>query len=173
MARTAWGRNVRTEDAEQAEVTPDAATAEADTPETVSAPAEDSTDTSDVQATEDKPKRAPRKPIDVGDVVVTTSERSDFKTRTVRMDSNPVAIAVRTAEAGKAYDLHVDEDKVKGVLSILRRSGQRYNVGISIAPEPRERDDDGKVIITFKTGDKRVRNSKSEQTEQASPVAAE
>jgi hypothetical protein len=112
-------------------------------------------------------KRAPRKPIDVGDVVVTESTVTEFATRATPMDSNPVALAVKNAEQGRAYDLHVDADKVKGVLSILRRAGQRYGVGVNIAPEPRQTDAEGKTIVTFKTGAKRVRGAKQATAEAA------
>lgn len=112
------------------------------------------TEQSTATATQGKAKRAPRPKIDVGDVVVGAPlEGVDFRTRATPMDSNPVAIAVKSAELGKAYPLHVDADKVAGVLSILRRAGARYGVRMNIASAPYPASDqrEGAVVVAFKT----------------------
>lgn len=125
------------------------------------------------QATE---KRAPRKPIDVGTVTVRKSSRTDFSTRPTRLDSNPVFLAVKDAEKGEPYDLVVEEGKEAGVISILRRAGQKLNVGVNIAsaPYPAAEDQPGHVILTFKTADRDVRKGKGTAdapAEQATPDA--
>lgn len=156
-------RRNRTENAETVDTTPDAEVAVEGTPD---APAE--------QATTDAAKRAPRNPIDVGEVVVTKSTRTNFTTRSAPIESNPVFLAVKAAkdereQSGAAesdpVDLHVDADKVEGVISILRRSGQkeRLNVGVNIASKPYPASDqrDGAVVITFKVGERQVRPAKA------------
>jgi hypothetical protein len=111
-----------------------------------------------------KGKRGPRPAINVGDIVVTPSSRTNFATRATRMDSNPVYLAVQNADLDTPYDLHVDEDKVAGVISILRRSGARLGIGVHIAsgPHPASDQRDGAVVLTFKTGERQERKAKTE-----------
>lgn len=160
---------------EQQETTVDETTTEQTAEQaTEAAPAEQATTTEGA-------KRAPRNPIDVGEVLVTKSTRTNFSTRSAPIESNPVFLAVKSAAAERqeridagadaataesdAVDLHVDADKVEGVKNILRRSGQKdkLNVGVNIAsaPYPVSDQGEGKVVLTFKVGERQVRPGKA------------
>lgn len=126
------------------------------------------------EATTATAKRAPRPKINVGEVVVGAPvEGADFRTRATPMDSNPVAQAVKAAELGKAYPLHVDADKVDGVLSILRRAGSRYGVRMNIGSAPYAPSDqaEGKVVVLFRTEAKKASRNGSEDKAEATPSA--
>lgn len=122
--------------------------------------------------------RGPRQPINVGDVIVRKSARTDFTTRATPTDNNPVFLAVKHAEVGEPTDILVaaDEKKIAGTIAILRRAGTKLNLGMHIAPKGTPGTmidlsdgtslivgaegypvdpDTGNVIVTFKTDHER------------------
>lgn len=115
-----------------------------------------------------------RQPVDVGEVTIAPSSATSLPTRDSKLDTEPLAVAVRDAEQGKVYDVLVDADKVAAAESILVRAGARHGVGVNKrvvhTDEPRE---DGKVLIQFTTGPRRTRKAKVAQTDtpQEAPVA--
>ena len=65
-----------------------------------------------------KPKRAP---VNVGEVIVRKSTRTDFTTRATPTDNNPVFLAAKGAEVdGEAVDILVDPDKIEAAKTVLR-----------------------------------------------------
>lgn len=133
------------------------------------------------QETAEQAKRAPRKPIDVGTVQVRKSSRTDFSTRPTRLDSNPVFLAVKGAEKGEPYDLVVEAGKEAGVISILRRAGQKLEIGVNIAsaPYPVATDEEtgeeivGHVVLSFRTADRDTRKGKGGEGANVTETPAE
>lgn len=125
----------------------------------VTAPAETEVPAPVETAETPKPKRAP---VNVGEVIVRKSTRTDFTTRATPTDNNPVFLAAKGAEVdGEAVDILVDPDKIEAAKTVLRRaaSPNKLNVGMHIAPAPypiEETDEGPKAVVTFKvTSDKR------------------
>lgn len=104
-----------------------------------------------------------RAPVDVGAVTVAQSSVATLPKRPSKLDSNPVAVAVKNATPGTVYDVHAEPGKVDAVLSILRRAGQRHGVGVNIGGERQtvETDAGPRVLIQFATGPRRERKSKN------------
>lgn len=132
--------------------------------DTLEAPTqEQATEQAAEQATETtERKRAPRPAINVGNVVVRKSERTDFTTRTTPTESNPVFLAVKNAELEEATDILVenDERKIQGAISILRRAGAKLKLGMHIAPKgtgypTEEVEGTTYAVLTFKTSAER------------------
>jgi hypothetical protein len=127
-------------------------------------------------------KRAPRPAINVGNVVVRPSTRTDFTTRATPTESNPVFLAVKAAPLDTPTDILVENDKRKidGAISIMRRAGAKLGVGMHIAPKGAEGyptedvesldADDNTVtttyaVLTFKTSaERQVRGKKDADT---------
>jgi hypothetical protein len=122
-------------------------------------------------ASQTEAKRAARPPIDVGDVIVTPSTRTDFSSRPSRITSDPVYLAVQAAEFDQAVDLHVATDKVEAVKKRLRTASdpRHLKVGMTIVPgTPSSDQDESKVVVTFiKRQERATRKSKSEGTSAA------
>lgn len=80
--------------------------------------------------------------VTIGDAI----DLDDFGKRSTKLDTDPVAVAVRDAEIGKVVPLMVpDASKVAGVKSLARRAATRRGVGINF--------DDRKVaegVVFFK-----------------------
>lgn len=126
--------------------------------------------TPDAEATAQETPKAARTPVNVGEVTIAPSSAESLPARESKLDTEPLAVAVRDAEQGKVYDVLVDADKVKAAESILVRAGARHGVGVNKrvvhTDEPRE---DGKVLLQFTTGARRVRKAKP--TDNATPEA--
>lgn len=126
----------------------------------------------ETQATERK--RAPRPAINVGNVVVRPSTRTDFTTRTTPTETNPVFLAVKGAELDVPTDVLVenDEKRIQGAISILRRAGAKLGVGMHIAPKPyptEEVEGTEYAVLTFKTSaERQVRGKSTEVAADAS-----
>lgn len=112
-------------------------------------------------------KRTARAPIDTGTVRVEVAEDAgDFGQRTTKLDTDPVAVAVRDAQDGNVNVLHIEAGKGDGVRSIARRAAARLNRGIRF--DNRYEADENDPRILFKTGPKRQIRKKADE---AAPVA--
>lgn len=129
------------------------------------------TATTDPASTETETKRAARPALEVGEVIVRKSVRDDLKSRPSPTQSNPVFLAVKSADFDTPTDLLADADKVENVKKILRRSAQPelLNVGMTIFPgHPVAVDEEGneipgKLIVTFqKSREKKVKGKGSD-----------
>lgn len=108
------------------------------------------------ESAETKAKRGARPPINVGNVLVRKSTRTDFRTRTTPTDNHPIFLAVKGAAHEDPTDILIenDEKKIAGAISLLRRSGTKLKIGMSIAPKPyptEEQDGVEYAVLTFKT----------------------
>lgn len=96
-----------------------------------------------------------RAPLVVGEVSVEVDEDQTTSGKGTRMDTDPVALAVKNAEKGVWNRVRVeDAEKVTGVKSLLRRAGTYYGVGINIDPRDNLADDRGSYV-RFKTDERR------------------
>lgn len=99
-----------------------------------------------------KPAAKPRQPVDVGDVLVAPSTRTDFSTRPSRVAEDPVYKAVAAAEFDVPVDIHALPGKVEAVKSRLRTAANpsHLKVGMHIAPTtPASPEREGHVVVTF------------------------
>lgn len=115
----------------------------------------------------DGKKRAPRLPINVGEVVVRPSSRTDFNIRNTPTETNPVFLAVKNAELGVATDILVqnDDKRISGAIALMRRSAGKNKVGLHIAAKPypvEEIDGVEYAVLTFKTDTMRQNRGKQE-----------
>ena len=98
---------------------------------------------------------------DVGTVSIRKSTREITSVRS-RTSTDPVHVAVKDAVKGEWYDIEVDDDgaKIERVARKLRAAAQKYDVGMNIHPDnipaTNERGDKipGRVIVSFRTGDR-------------------
>lgn len=111
-------------------------------------------------------KRGPRPSIDLGEIRVQASKRTDFSTRVTAGD-NPVYKAVAEATFGGAVDLVIKAESAEAVKRKIRVAGQKFSkqrvesggkpVKTSIAgdtPQATDENDqpiEGYVFVTFKT----------------------
>jgi hypothetical protein len=103
-------------------------------------------------------KKTERKPVEVGQVSVgVSSEPLAASQRRSKLDSNPVALAVRDAETGKTYDIKTETGKEDAVVTILRRAGQRFGKGVKI------RQFNG--LVKFEVGPRQSRPRKAKAAE--------
>lgn len=116
-----------------------------------------SVDTSAVSATSNAtdaatPAESKARPqIDTSGVTVGEAlEGVTFGNRKTKLDTDPVAVAVNKAEAGKVYPLTGDAAKMEGVRSIARRAAARRGVGINF---DNSRESEG--VVLFRVGAKR------------------
>lgn len=114
-----------------------------------------------------KGKRGPRAPIQVGNVIVRKSERTDFSTRSTPTKNNPVFQAFENAAYDEPTDVLVenDEKKIQGAITILRRAGAMLERGVHIAPKPYPTETiDGVdyAVVTFKKDEQRRTPGKSD-----------
>ncbi len=102
---------------------------------------------------------------DVGVVTIRKSTREITSVRT-RTSNDPIHLAVRDAERGEWYDIEVDNDpaKIERVARKLRAAAQKYDVGMNIHPEHPASDTEGKVIVSFRTGERDKRAVKKDTT---------
>jgi len=122
----------------------------------VEAPENDATETA-----ETKEKRT-RRNVDVGEVQIAASDNEILTPRASKLDTNPVALAVRDAVDGKVYSIAADPGKEGDVLSVLVRAGTKYNKGITkrvdANPDTEKHPEwAGKVVVHFRTGPRRQR----------------
>lgn len=148
--------------------------------DTVEAPQAEQADAQVAEATSEQTserKRGPRPAINVGNVVVRPSSRTDFTTRATPTETNPVFRAVKDAPLNTPTDILVENDdkKVQGAISILRRAGAKLNVGMHIAPKgvdgypTEEVEGTTYAVLTFKTdSERRVRGRKAAEADTAS-----
>lgn len=109
-------------------------------------------------------KRNPRPQIDTGPVTVEIlDEDASFGGRASKLDTDPVAVAVRDAVDGKVNVLRGEPDKMAGIESIARRAGVRYNRGLRF-----DKRQAAEGILKFVTGEKRkTRPSKKDAADKA------
>lgn len=106
-------------------------------------------------------KRAPRPSIDTSGIVVGDAVEDDgtFGKRASKLDTDPVAVAVREAEQGKWVPLMVGEgstvDSVRGIKSLVTRAASRAGLGVNFETKKLA---DG--LLYFRTGEKRKVNRK-------------
>ena len=122
----------------------------------------DNTENSETAKTE-------RKPVDVGQVTISEASVDTLPERESKLDTNPVAQAVKTATPGKVYDILADADKADAIVSVLVRAGARYGVGVRKHVDRSERED-GKVKVQFSTGERRTRKAKNTDAEAEQPT---
>lgn len=96
-----------------------------------------------------------RKPVDVGVVTIGVSTRTIVKERKSKLDTDPVAVAVRDAAQGANYDIAFEPGKSKAIVSVLRRAGGYFKRGVNILDV-----NDTDNVITFSVGDRKVRKTK-------------
>lgn len=130
------------------------------------------TENTDTATTEGEPTDATATPDtdanergDVGVVTIRKSTREITSVRT-RTSNDPIHLAVRNAERGEWYDIEVDNDpaKIERVARKLRAAAQKYDVGMNIHPEHPASDTEGKVIVSFRTGERDKRAVKKDTT---------
>lgn len=136
--------------------------------ENAEAQAEVQGDTSTGEAVEAQAEKRTRKPVDVGVVTIGVSTREIRSTRPSKLDTDPVAVAVRDAELGKRYEIAFEEGKQDAIVSVLRRAGAYYGRGVNIFLV----DTDDKVIV-FGVSARRIRKAKEENTETSTEDGAE
>lgn len=92
---------------------------------------------------------------DVGVVTIRPSTREITSVRT-RTSNDPIHLAVRDAVRGSWYDIEVDNDptKIERVNRKLRAAAQKYDVGMNIHPDHPASETEGKVIVSFRTGER-------------------
>lgn len=136
---------------------------------------EDYTQAETSPVSEENTTKRTRAPIETGAVVIAPSEDQSDAHRNTRLDTDPVPIAVRDAQAGLWYDVKLellDDDgnvlsdeelaqRRNGIKALLRRAGQHFEKGINI--DPRDYADK----VRFKTGPRREVKRKS--TEPSTP----
>jgi hypothetical protein len=160
MNRTSRAANAARND--QPEQTPDTSTVDA---------AQESTEaTASAEAT---PAKRVRNPVEVGTVTIGASTREIRSNRPSKLDTNPVAVAVRDAEPGQQYEIKFDEGKSDAIISVLRRAGGYYKRGVNILavidkPEVPNHEPNGEPtpaerVIVFAIGERRVRKQKGDK----------
>lgn len=103
-----------------------------------------------------------RAPLVLGEVSIVVDEDQTSAGRGSRMDTDPVALAVKDATQGVWGRVYVEgADKVTGAKSILRRAGQYYKIGVNIDPRDDLVDNEGRNYVRFKTGERRKITKKS------------
>jgi len=130
-------------------------------------PAEDTTKT-------DAPATTESSASDRGDVGIVTIRKSTREITSVRSrtSTDPIHVAVKDAVKGEWYDIEVDDDgaKVDRVARKLRAAAQKFDVGMNIHPDTVPATDErgnripGKVLVTFRTGDRDKRPAKPAET---------
>lgn len=98
-----------------------------------------------------------KKGVDLGTFTVGVSEDPVLNVRRAsKLDTNPLAIAVRDATPGVVYDVTCEPGKEGTILSVLRRAANRFNKGL------KTKKTDG--LIKFMVGDKRQPKAKTTDT---------
>ena len=100
-----------------------------------------------------------RKPVDVGSVEIVATGEPIPVHRTSKLDTNPVAQAVKNATDETLYTINGEPGKTKAIVSVLRRAGGRYARGVNIHKE-----DDATGLVQFSTGKRRERKPKADGT---------
>lgn len=136
---------------------PVATTKNPTTPATPDAPKVDTKPETDTTKTES----AATDRGDVGQVQIRKSTREITSVRS-RTSTDPIHKAVESAEKGTWYDIEVDDDgaKIERVARKLRAAAQKFDVGMNIHPDNVAATDErgnrvpGRVLVTFRTGDR-------------------
>ncbi len=151
--------------------------AQTDTNKTAAKPTESKATADTKTATTAPPAADTSDRGDVGVVTIRKSTREITNVRT-RTSTDPIHVAVKDATKGEWYDIEVDDDaaKIERVARKLRAAAQKYDVGMNIHPDHVPAEDGsgnkiaGKVIVSFRTGDRDKRARTDANAPKVSPA---